>query len=108
MLVLALILAVAILHTLVVYIFQKFTYVNRKGIWIFIFSAIAYGFLFLHLVFRWKNQTITWVEKNLAIKFISQKIHAFSQAYFWYRITFNERANFIFGECILWNLLRMG
>eukprot|EP00944_MAST-04C_sp_MAST-4C-sp1_P001060 g1060.t1 len=99
LLVLALILAVAVLHTLVVYISsKKFTYVNRNGIWIFIFSAIAYGFLFLHLVFRWKNQTITWVEKNFGDKIHKRKkIHAFSQARFWYKDYFGiERGKFYF------------
>ena len=109
LLVLALILVVAALHILVIYISsKKFTYINRDGIWIFIFFAVLYGILFLYLVFRWKKLTTKWLEKNYGNKIHASKrfdtvrqvnfnFHVVRQAISWYKDHFGiERGKFYF------------
>ena len=54
--ILALILAVAGIHGWTAFrTTRTFTYLNRKGVWVFFLFAIIYGFLFLYFLVRWKS-----------------------------------------------------
>ena len=103
MFILSLIIMVIAVHSTALYTYTfKLKYMNREGIWVFLYFSILFSLLLIYFLLRWKKLVKTWLRKNYdeSHKYFLHNRNEFMKLASWYGEYFGAEK----GKYYLWRL----